>query len=42
MHLMFEIYKKDFTVFKYDFENPSNKMPVGEIDLAEVHAKLGE
>ncbi|NCO86441.1 MAG: sulfotransferase family protein [Rhodobacterales bacterium] len=42
MHLMYEIYKKDFTVFKYDFDNPANKMPVGEIDLAEVHAKLGE
>jgi hypothetical protein len=42
MHLMYEIYKKDFTVFKYDFENPGNKMPTGQIDLAEVHAKLGE
>jgi Sulfotransferase family len=42
MHLMYEIYKKDFTVFKYDFENPGNKMPTGPIDLAEVHAKLGE
>ena len=42
MHLMYEIYKKDFTVFKYDFENPANKMPLAEIDLAEVHAKLGE
>jgi hypothetical protein len=29
-------------VFKYDFENPANKMPLGPIDLAEVHAKLGE
>jgi len=27
-------------LFKYDFENPSNKMPIGEIDLDEVHAKL--
>ena len=42
MHLMYEIYKKDFTVFKYDFDNPANKMPMAEIDLAEVHAKLGE
>ena len=31
-----------FDKFKYDFDNPSNKMPVGEIDLAEVHAKLGD
>ena len=42
MHLMWEIYKKDFQLFKYDFENPGNKMPIGEIDLKEVHAKLGE
>ncbi|MFW8594139.1 sulfotransferase family protein [Cribrihabitans neustonicus] len=42
MHLVYEIYKRDFALFKYDFENPANKMPVGEIDLDEVHAKLGE
>jgi len=42
MHLVYEIYKKDFNLFKYDFENPGNKMPIGEIDLAEVHAKLGD
>jgi hypothetical protein len=42
MHLVYEIYKRDFEIFKYDFENPANKMPVGEIDLQEVHAKLGE
>ena len=42
MHLVYEIYKKDFQLFKYDFENPGNKMPTGEIDLAEVHAKLRE
>ena len=42
MHLMWEIYKRDFQNFKYDFENPANKMPVAEIDLDEVHAKLGE
>ena len=41
MYLMYEIYKKDFNLFKYDFDNPGNKMPVGEIDLDEVHAKLG-
>ena len=38
----YEIYKKDFQLFKYDFENPANKMPIGEIDLDEVHAKLGD
>jgi hypothetical protein len=42
MHLVYEIYKRDFDLFKYDFEDPSNKMPIGEIDLDEVHAKLGD
>jgi hypothetical protein len=42
MHLVYEIYKRDFELFRYDFENPANKMPLGEIDLDEVHAKLGE
>ncbi len=42
MHLMYEIYHKDFDLFRYDFDNPANKMPVGEIDLDEVHAKLGD
>lgn len=42
MHLIYEIYKRDFHLFKYDFENPANKMPTGEIDLDEIHAKLGE
>jgi len=41
MHLVYEIYHRDFDLFGYDFENPGNKMPVGEIDLDEVHAKLG-
>ncbi|WP_101067222.1 sulfotransferase family protein [Roseovarius salinarum] len=42
MHLVYEIYKRDFELFKYDAADPSNKMPVGEIDLDEVHAKLGD
>ncbi len=42
MHLIYEIYKRDFNLFKYDFNDPSNKMPIGEIDMDEVHAKLGE
>ncbi|RII40167.1 sulfotransferase family protein [Pseudooceanicola sediminis] len=42
MHLVYEIYKRDFDMFKYDAHDPSNKMPGGEIDLDEVHAKLGE
>ena len=42
MHLVWEIYKRDFQLFKYDFEHPENKMPIGKIDLDEVHAKLGD
>jgi hypothetical protein len=42
MHLVYEIYKSDFELFRYDFENPGNPMPMGEIDLDEVHAKLGD
>jgi hypothetical protein len=42
MHLVYEIYKRDFDLFKYDAQDPSNKMPIGEIDLDEVHAKLGD
>ena len=42
MHLVREIYKRDFELFKYDMDNPANKMPISEIDLKEVHAKLGE
>ena len=42
MHLVYEIYKADFELFKYDAQDPSNKMPIGEIDLDEVLAKLGD
>ena len=42
MHLVWEIYHRDFKLFQYDFENPGNKMPKGEVDLDEVHAKLGD
>ncbi|MFN6952383.1 MAG: sulfotransferase family protein [Albidovulum sp.] len=41
MHLMWEIYHKDFQLFRYDFDNPANKLPTAEIDLDEVQAKLG-
>ena len=40
-HLVYEIYKRDFELFRYDFENPGNPLPTGEIDLEEVHKKLG-
>jgi hypothetical protein len=42
MHLVYEIYKRDFVLFKYDAMDPSNKMPIAEIDMDEVHAKLGD
>ncbi|WBU62680.1 sulfotransferase family protein [Paracoccus aerodenitrificans] len=40
-HLIWEIYKQDFVLFKYDFEDPDNKFPTAELDLNEIHAKLG-
>ncbi len=42
MHLVREMYHRDFELFKYDIDDPSNKMPIAEIDLDEVHAKLKE
>jgi hypothetical protein len=42
LHLVYEMYKGDFDLFKYDAQDPSNKMPIGAIDLDEVHAKLGD
>ena len=41
MHLVYEIYHRDFELFKYDPKDPSNRNPTGDIDLDEVHAKLG-
>ena len=40
-HLVWEMYHSDFKLFRYDFDDPDNKMPLAEIDLKEVHAKLG-
>ncbi|MEE9453590.1 MAG: sulfotransferase family protein [Paracoccaceae bacterium] len=39
IHLMFEIYNRDFRLFKYNRE-PGRDGPKKEIDLDEVHAKL--
>ncbi len=39
-HLVYEIYKRDFDLFKYSTD-PANRKPVDQIDLDEVHAKLG-
>jgi hypothetical protein len=41
-HLMWEIYRRDFQLFRYDFDEPSNLMPLGPVDPDEVHARLGE
>ena len=41
-HLVYEIYKRDFDLFKYDPDDPNRKAPIGEIDLDEVHAVLGD
>jgi sulfotransferase famil protein len=42
MHLVYEIYKRDFHLFKYDHKDPGRKTQTGEVDLDEVHAKLGD
>jgi hypothetical protein len=46
MHLVYEIYKRDFELFRYDFDARgrirATRCPSGEIDLDEVHAKLGD
>ncbi len=39
-HLVYEIYKRDFRVFGYSTD-PANRRPKKDIDLEEVHAKLG-
>ncbi len=41
MHLMAEIYGRDFELFRYDFDNPGNQAPLGPVDLDAVHAALG-
>ena len=41
-HLVYEIYKRDFDLFKYDPNDPNQKAPIGDIDLDEVHAVLSD
>lgn len=41
-HLMWEVYRKDFQLFRYDFDDPDNPLPKGEVDLDEVHRRLGK
>jgi hypothetical protein len=40
MHLVHEIYNRDFDLFGYDFENPAERAPRREVDLDYVHAML--
>ena len=40
MHLMHEMYRRDFYPFKYDYFYPSNVMPMAEMDLDEIHTEL--
>lgn len=42
MQLVWEMYRRDFQLFQYDFENPANKLPKGPVDLDEVHARLSK
>lgn len=42
MHLVYEIYKRDFDLFCYDPIDPSQKAPISEIDLDKVHTILSE
>ena len=41
MHLVYEIYRDDFDIFRYDPTDPGRARPLGEIDLDELHARLG-
>ena len=41
-HLVYEIYKRDFDLFRYDADDPANPLPLGEIDLDAVHRTLAE
>lgn len=40
-HLVREIYRQDFALFRYDVDDPSNPLPRGPVDLDEVHRSLG-
>lgn len=40
IHLMLEMYKRDFDLFGYDAENPSNPKPLGPIDMEKLHLLL--
>jgi hypothetical protein len=39
-HLMWEVFRRDFQLFGYDFDDLDNTMPVRPIDMDRVHAEL--
>ena len=42
MHLMYEIYQRNFYLLKCDYFDPSNMMPMAEMDLDEIHTELAK
>ena len=42
MHRVWKIYKNDFRLFGYSFENPGIQAPVSEIDVEQVNKKLSK
>ena len=38
--LVYEMFKRDFDLFKYSFADPANKIPIGGIHLDEIHIKF--
>ena len=38
--LVYEMFKRDFDLFKYSFADSANKIPIGGIDLDEIHIKF--
>jgi hypothetical protein len=42
MHLMHEIYARDFATFNYDPQDPSRSAPTSKIDLDKVQSMLGD
>jgi hypothetical protein len=41
-HLMYQMYRQDFALFRYDFANPANQSPLGPLDVADITLRLGD
>ncbi|WP_172328555.1 sulfotransferase family protein [Mangrovicoccus sp. HB161399] len=41
-HMVWEAYRRDFELFRYDPADPGRAAPLGEIDLGEVHRCLSD